>query len=127
MMGRLFVILFLWGCGLPLQAAPAGKAGFDSVVSVFFKANCVKCPGPENAKGKVTLHDLDGDLAGGKMLQRWELILDVLMAGEMPPEEEKSRPAKTEVLVVTQWIEKDKSYGPLRRIPCRSTDRNTMI
>ena len=93
------------GLALQLQAVPAGKAGFDSVVSVFFKANCVKCHGPEKAKGKVTLHDLDGDLAGGKMLQRWELILDVLKAGEMPPEEEKSRPAKTEVLVVTQWIE----------------------
>ena len=105
MMGRLFVILFLWGCGLPLPAAPAGKAGFDSVVSVFFKANCVKCHGPEKAKGKVTLHNLDGDLAGGKMLERWELILDVLKAGEMPPEEEKSRPAKAEVAAVTQWIE----------------------
>ena len=33
------------------------------------------------------------------------MILDVLKAGEMPPEEEKSRPAKAEVAAVTQWIE----------------------
>ena len=90
-----------------MQAEPAGKAGVDSVVTVFFKAICVKCHGPEKAKGKVTLHDLDGDLGKGKALKRGELILEVLKAGEMPPEEEKSRPAKTEVLVGTQWIEAD--------------------
>ena len=83
------------GFALQLSAARAGKAGFDSVVSVFFKANCVKCHGPEKAKGKVTLHNLDGDLGGGKMLERWELILDVLKAGEMPPEEEnRGRPTR---------------------------------
>ena len=105
MIVRGFMLGALLGFAIQLQAVPAGKAGFDSVVSVFFKANCVKCHGPEKAKGKVTLHDLNGDLAGGKMLERWELILDVLKAGEMPPEEEKSRPAKAEVVTVTQWIE----------------------
>ena len=102
MMGRVFIIIILLlGWGRPLQAAPADKADFESVVMPFFKANCVKCHGPEKAKGKVTLHDLDGDLGKGKALKRWELILDVLKAGKMPPEEEKSRPAKTEVLLVT--------------------------
>ena len=105
MIARRFMLGAVLGFALQLSAAPAGKAGFDSVVSVFFKANCVKCHGPEKAKGKVTLHDLDGDLGGGKALERWELILDVLKAGEMPPEEEKSRPAKAEVAAVTQWIE----------------------
>ena len=105
MIARRFMLGAVLGFALQLSAAPAGKAGFDSVVSGFFKANCVKCHGPEKAKGKVTLHDLDGDLGGGKALERWELILDVLKAGEMPPEEEKSRPAKAEVAAVTQWIE----------------------
>ncbi|MED6313748.1 MAG: DUF1587 domain-containing protein, partial [Verrucomicrobiota bacterium] len=66
---------------------------------------CVKCHGSEKQKGKVSLHNMDGDLVAGQGIVQWELILDVLRAGEMPPEEEKSRPAKTEVLVVTQWIE----------------------
>jgi len=117
MNARGFVLGAVLGFALQLQAVPAGKAGFDSVVAVFFKANCVKCHGPEKAKGKVTLHDLDGDLGKGKALKRWELILDVLKAGDMPPEEEMTRPAKTDVLVVTQWIEAE-----LRKAVARTKD-----
>jgi hypothetical protein len=98
-------VIALLSLGLPLHATPNGKAGFDSIVAPFFKANCVKCHGQKKAKGKVTLHDLDGNLAGEKNLERWELILDVLQAGEMPPEEEAVRPTKQEVAVVLDWID----------------------
>ena len=84
---------------------PSGKSGFESHIKPFFRTHCVKCHGPKKSKGKITLHSLDGDLAKGKVLERWELILDVLKAGEMPPEEETARPAKPEVAAVTQWIE----------------------
>ena len=67
-------VIALLSLGLPLHATPKGKAGFDSTVAPFFKANCVKCHGPEKAKGKVALHDLDGDLGKGKALERWELM-----------------------------------------------------
>ena len=111
--------------GLQLYAMPEGRAGFESIVAPFFRSNCVKCHGPEKAKSKVTLHDLDGDLAEERNLKRWELILDVLKAGEMPPEEAATRPGKTEVAAATQWIEvelrkvveqgKDDFVAPLAR------------
>ena len=78
---------------------------FDRVVAPFFKAHCVKCHGPEKQKGKVTLHNVDGGLAAGKSLERWELILEVLESGEMPPEEETERPDAAAVGAVTKWIE----------------------
>ena len=87
MIRRGLALVALLGCALQLHAAPEGRAGFESIAVPFFKSNCVKCHGPEKAKGKVTLHDLDGDLAEERNLKRWELILDVLKAGEMPPEE----------------------------------------
>ena len=40
----------------------------------------------------MTLHNVDSGLAAGKSLERWELILEVLESGEMPPEEEAERP-----------------------------------
>ena len=107
MMLRELTVIALLIFGLQLYAMPEGGAGFESIVAPFLKSNCVKCHGPEKAKGKVTLHDLDGDLAEESNLKRWELILDVLNAGEMPPEEAVSRPAKTEVAAVTQWIESE--------------------
>ena len=45
MIVRGFMLAVILGFAVQLQAVPAGKAGFDSVVSVFFKANCVKCHG----------------------------------------------------------------------------------
>ena len=86
---------------------PSGNSGFESHIKPFFKTYCVKCHGSKKSKGKITLHSLDGDLAKGEVLERWELILDVLKAGEMPPEEETARPDKPEVAAVTQWIESD--------------------
>ena len=78
---------------------------FDRVVAPFFKAHCVKCHGPEKQKGKVTLHNVDSGLAAGKSLERWELILEVLESGEMPPEEETERPDAAAVGAVMKWIE----------------------
>lgn len=78
---------------------------FDRVVGPFFKAHCVKCHGPEKQKGKVTLHNVDSGLAAGKSLERWELILEVLESGEMPPEEETERPDAAAVGAVMKWIE----------------------
>lgn len=78
---------------------------FDRFVAPFFKAHCVKCHGPEKQKGKVTLHNVDSGLAAGKSLERWELILEVLESGEMPPEEETERPDAAAVGAVMKWIE----------------------
>ena len=51
---------------------PSGKSGFEAHIKPFFKTYCVKCHGPEKAKGKVTLHGLDGDLAEERNLKRWD-------------------------------------------------------
>ena len=96
------------GCGLLLwlgATTTLAAEEFDRVVAPFFKTHCVKCHGPEKQKGKVTLHNVDGGLAAGKSLERWELILEVLESGEMPPEEETERPDAAAVGAVTKWIE----------------------
>ena len=96
------------GCGLLLWfgvMTTLAAEEFDRVVAPFFKTHCVKCHGPEKQKGKVTLHNVDGGLAAGKSLERWELILEVLESGEMPPEEEAERPDAAAVGAVTKWIE----------------------
>ena len=96
------------GCGLLLwlgATTTLAAEEFDRVVAPFFKAHCVKCHGPEKQKGKVTLHNVDSGLAAGKSLERWELILEVLESGEMPPEEEAERPDAAKVGAVMKWIE----------------------
>ena len=74
-------------------------------VKTFFEINCIKCHGLEKSKGDITLHDIGDDFVDSDALEKWELILDVLKNGEMPPEEEKQRPSAKETREVAGWIE----------------------
>lgn len=84
--------------------AEEGEAGFSETVRPFFEAHCIGCHGPEKSKGKITLHDLDGDFAAGEDLETWELIHEMLEHGEMPPEDEP-QPDERERSAVASWIE----------------------
>ena len=77
---------------------------FKQLVQPFFAEHCVRCHGPDKVKGKITLHSLDGDLAEGQDLERWETILDMLESGEMPPEDEP-QPNTPSRKAVAAWIE----------------------
>lgn len=90
--------------GLIADEIPAGEAGHRSHIRPFFENYCIKCHGPEESKGKITLHTLDGDLAGGGEMERWEEILEVLEFKEMPPRDEK-QPSNAERDAVRQWID----------------------
>ena len=86
------------------EEIPNGVDGFRADVLPFFNANCIHCHGPKKRKGAIALHTIDGDLSTGHNLEQWELILDVLEAGEMPPEDER-QPTEAERHAVVKWIE----------------------
>lgn len=81
---------------------PQSMEVFKSKVQPFFEANCIDCHGPKKSKGKVTLHNLNGDLKEEDLAQ-WETILDMLKSGEMPPEDE-AQPSATDRAAIIQWI-----------------------
>ncbi len=102
------IVLFQLVLQCPLVACGAapiapGTDGYDAHVRPFFKAHCIKCHGPDKSKGELTLHTLDGDLASGRGIERWEDVLDALGSGVMPPEDEP-QPDESERKVVTDWI-----------------------
>ena len=94
----------LGSVGVSANPIPKGIDGYKAHVAPFFEENCVRCHGPEKSKGKITVHSLDGDLSAGQELERWELIIDVLEHGEMPPEDE-TQPSDEEREAITAWIE----------------------
>lgn len=89
---------------ISVAATDPGDIGFKETVAPFFEKNCIECHGPEKKKGKVTLHDIHGDLSSGKELDRWEDILEMLESGEMPPEDEP-QPTAAEREAIVKWIE----------------------
>ncbi|MEZ6056799.1 MAG: DUF1592 domain-containing protein [Planctomycetaceae bacterium] len=97
-LGVLCITASLWAEGEPTAAGD-----FESTVKPFFETHCIECHGPEKSKGKLTLHTLDGDLTSGLELDKWELILDKLESGEMPPEDQP-QPSETSRQAVGKWI-----------------------
>ena len=81
-----------------------GPVGFKAKVAPFLNTHCVGCHGPTKSRGQTTLHTLDGDFAAGKQLERWELVLKMLKAGEMPPEDQP-QPKDADRKAVVAWIE----------------------
>ncbi len=54
----------------------------------FFQTHCVNCHGPDTQEGEVRLDDMPATATGLEAAERWELVLEVLEAGYMPPEDE---------------------------------------
>ena len=82
----------------------AGTDGYDARVRPFLTVHCIKCHGPDQSKGELTLHTLDGDLMSGRGLERWEDVLDALKLGEMPPEGEPQL-GQAERQALIDWID----------------------
>ncbi len=83
-------------------AVDSDKETERSVVA-FLAAHCKKCHGATKKEGRLTLQNINTDLASGQDLDRWQAVLERLDAGEMPPRTER-RPAAAEVQHVLGWV-----------------------
>jgi mono/diheme cytochrome c family protein len=90
--------------------AAADLEGFRKHVAPFLQQHCVKCHGPEKQKGDLALHALDGNVAGGKDIEKWKAVAERLALNEMPPESEPRPDVKTLASVRT-WIKAELAKG----------------
>jgi Protein of unknown function (DUF1588)/Protein of unknown function (DUF1592)/Protein of unknown function (DUF1585)/Planctomycete cytochrome C len=74
-----------------------------SVVMPFLATYCTSCHGATKSKGDVRLDKISADLATGKDIDLWNLVLKQLVLSEMPPAKEK-QPKTTDVNKVVDWI-----------------------
>ncbi|MBK1875299.1 DUF1592 domain-containing protein [Pelagicoccus mobilis] len=77
---------------------------YEHSVAPFIEEHCVKCHGEEKQKGDVRLDDLAWDFNDGSNAVAWQDISDMLIIGDMPPEEEE-RPPEGEISKVVELID----------------------
>ena len=87
----------LWLLGMtpspsPAQTPAQTPPAVPNRHGTLLKEYCVGCHGPEKQKGKVRLDDLAFSLSNIETAERWQKVLNVMNAGEMPPEDEKQLP-----------------------------------
>src|SRR5438105_949652 len=81
----------------PAAPDPAGEP-----VRAFLARTCLECHGPEKAKGKFRVDQLDYSLAAKGAQERWLAVREQLTTGVMPPKA-KPRAAKADIDAVAAW------------------------
>ncbi|PAW80630.1 MAG: hypothetical protein B9S33_18080 [Pedosphaera sp. Tous-C6FEB] len=75
-------------------------APLDVPSAAFLKEHCLRCHGPEQAKGDLRLDQLSTDFAQPSTFERWREVVTRVQVGEMPPKKEPRPPAaQTQALV----------------------------
>ena len=74
-----------------------------SIVAPFLGTYCTSCHGSTKSKGDVRLDTISADLAMGKDIDLWNLVLKQLVLSEMPPAKEK-QPKTDDINKVVDWI-----------------------
>ncbi len=60
----------------------------EEVIAPFLKKHCVRCHGQRELNGQVRFDEVRWGITNNDSAQRWQDVLDILNAGDMPPEDE---------------------------------------
>ena len=110
--------------------AAANPESFDSVIDPFIDQHCVKCHGEEKQKGDIRLDTIGRDFSDASTELDWQDIADILMLGDMPPEDEP-RPDIQEIRKVLDSIEHSiseslKAESPTQEIAIRRLSHSAL-
>jgi hypothetical protein len=89
-----------------LAASTSLHAAVDPRVPAFLKTYCIDCHGPKKQKGDFRVDELKISATAADA-ENWQLVLDNLHLGEMPPKDAKLHPKPAEVEPVTAWIQSE--------------------
>jgi hypothetical protein len=93
---------------------PADEA-FAGRVRPFLLQHCQECHGAKKAKGDFRVDTLAADFDRLATRDRWQVLLDRVKAGEMPPEP-KPRPEGKDLQALYGWIGQQMEAAAARRV-----------
>jgi hypothetical protein len=99
----MFVVAAIGFCVGDAQCVMAGEV--DPQVTAFLNRYCVECHGATKPKADFQIGQLKVS-ANQADAENWQLVLDNLQLGEMPPKDAK-QPTPAEVEKVTAWIQSE--------------------
>ena len=92
--------------GAAVAMAP-DDAGYGQLIVPFLNRHCLKCHGPDVQEADFRVdQQLPNDFLTRSVAEKWSEVLNMLNAGDMPPEGE-SRPPREDVAKVAEWITRE--------------------
>src|SRR5438128_718475 len=92
------------GLAEPPPMEPAKE--YREAVAPFLDRHCLACHSGRKPKGDLDLARFRGAPPSADDLPRWELVLERLRSGEMPPRDAKTQPSAAERQAVIAWVER---------------------
>ena len=80
------------------------KVQFEETILPILQASCIKCHGKEKIKGEVDFSKITTQVDADSQFELWETVTEVIMANEMPPEDNPPLSAEEKKLVL-KWYE----------------------
>ena len=89
---------------LPVLTLETSGEMFTDEITPIFKQHCAECHDGDEPEGDLNLSQLEFDMKTSTSAARWAMVLDKVVAGEMPPE---GQPAlkQDEVKAISTWIQ----------------------
>jgi len=100
----------------PVVAPKADLAFYQKSVGPILKKNCLACHGPEKAKGRFRVDQLNPDLLTGPDVEKWREVFSALSKSEMPPPDEpKYALADADRARIVDWLSAELNTASLVR------------
>jgi len=77
---------------------------FSDKIQPVLATHCASCHGEDQQSADVRIDDLDPDLIGGKDAEAWQLVLDQLNLGDMPPEDADQQLPDDQRRLLVNWL-----------------------
>ena len=94
--------MLLLAAACNVSAKPDGA--FSDKIQPIFQTYCTGCHGKDKQKGDIRFDKLDPDIVQAKDAETWQLVLDQLNLGDMPPKKAKKRPNDNERRALVNWL-----------------------
>ncbi len=100
------LLLLLSAAAVLTAAEPAGDLSkqFESSIRPLLVTYCLDCHGKEKTEAELNLTTFATAANVSKGHQVWQIVLERLEAGEMPPEDAKSKPSDEQRKALIAWI-----------------------
>src|SRR3954462_7485944 len=85
-------------------------ARYKNTVQPFLQTYCVSCHSGENPKGQVDLSSFSSMDSVLKSHKQWDIVLEQLSGGDMPPESAKIKPTAEQRKAIIDWITSAKKF-----------------
>ena len=83
--------------------------GFEDKVRPILEKNCLECHGGKKVKGKVDFSKILTQKDTDANFELWETVVEVIEAGEMPPEDETPLSEEDQKTIVTWYQERSQA------------------